>query len=162
MEKMMMFHVPEDEALLAAFGELTLRHEHLNHILRMTIKTLANLDVNEALGATAYVGSSKLRDRIRKLAKQRLGEGQALLRLEAIVERCRQATEKRNDYVHSVVAKELDGEPRRRSTDHSWQPVPTTPELKSLSADIRMLTRELNDARLEGFLAQALSKRPCG
>ncbi len=40
---MITFHVPGDKELLAAFGEVALVHEHLNHILRMTIKTLAGL-----------------------------------------------------------------------------------------------------------------------
>ncbi len=43
MSKMITFHVPGDKELLAAFGEVALVHEHLNHILRMTIKTLAGL-----------------------------------------------------------------------------------------------------------------------
>lgn len=159
MEKMIMLDVPEDPTLLAAFGELTLRHEHLSHALRMTIKTLANLKVNEALDATAYEGASNLRGRIRNLAKQRLGEGQALLKLEAIIERCKRATDKRNGYVHSVVGKELDGEGCQKSDDHTWQPLPTSEQLKSLSDDIRCLTKELNEARLEGYLSQALSKR---
>lgn len=159
MAKMMMFHVPEDQELLAAFGELTLRHEHLNHILRMTIKTLARLEVSEALDATAYDGSAQLRERIRKLARQRLGEGEALLKLQAIVEHCKRATDKRNELVHSVWAKELDGEPGRRGADHDWQPLPTTLQLKELSAGMLDLTKVLNQARLEGFLAEALTKR---
>lgn len=61
MATMMMFHIPEDPILLAAFGEVALRHEHLVHILRMLIKTLAGLDVNEALDATAFDGASVLR-----------------------------------------------------------------------------------------------------
>lgn len=81
MAKMMMFHVPSDKDLLAAIGEVALRHEHLNHILRMTIKTLARLDIDEALDATAYDSSSQLRERIKKLARQRLGEGEPLLKL---------------------------------------------------------------------------------
>ena len=72
--KMMTFHVPDDKELLAAFGEVALVHEHLNHILRMTIKTLAGLKPIEALDATSYDGSRQLRERIRKLARQRLGE----------------------------------------------------------------------------------------
>ena len=44
--RMTIFHVPEDPKLLAAFGEFSLRHEHLSHILRMTIKTLADLEVS--------------------------------------------------------------------------------------------------------------------
>ncbi|MEW6118407.1 MAG: hypothetical protein AB1553_16150 [Nitrospirota bacterium] len=160
MAKMMMFHVPEDKDLLAAYGELSLRHEHLTHILRMTIKTLANLEVTEALDATAYDGAAKLRDRIKAIARQRLGEGEALLKLQAIMERCKRVSDKRNEFVHSVWGKELDGEPFRRANDHSWQPIPTVDELTSLGKDILTLTEQLNEARLFGFLAEALSKRP--
>ena len=71
--------IPGDAEFLAAFGELVLRHANLDHILGMTIKTLADLRPNEALDATAYDGSRQLRERIRKLAHQRLGEGQPLV-----------------------------------------------------------------------------------
>lgn len=160
MPKTMVFHVPEDKELLAAYGELSLRHEHLTHILRMTIKTLAALEVAEALDATAYDGAARLRERIKALAKQRLGEGVALLKLQAILEQCKRASEKRNDLIHSVWGKEIDGEPFRRSNDHTWQPIPKVEELTKLSEEIRVLTNSLNDARLTGFLAEALAKRP--
>lgn len=160
MAKMMQFYVPEDPELLAAYGELSLRHEHLNHVLRMTIKTLARLEMDEALDATAYDSSSRLRERIGKLARQRLGEGEVLLKLQAILERCKRATEKRNDMIHSVCAKELDGDAFRRANDHTWRPLPSVAELKSIGQEISSLTGALNDARLTGFVAEALAKRP--
>ena len=160
MSTMMMFHVPEDKDLLAAFGEISLRHEHLNYILRMTIKTLARLEVAEALDATAYDSASRLRERVRRLARQRLGDGEALLKLQAILEQCKRATEKRNELIHGVWGKELDGEPFRRGSDHTWQPLPTIVELKSLGDELQTLAAHLNHARLEGFLAEALAKRP--
>jgi hypothetical protein len=156
---MMMLHIPEDKELLAAFGEVALRHEHLNHILRMTIKTLARLTLEEALDATSYDGSRQLRERIRKLARQRLGEGEPLLKLQALLERCKRATEKRNQLVHCVWAKELDGEPQSRGPDHQWQPLPTVEELSALAKELQLLTDSLNTARLDGFLSEALSKR---
>jgi hypothetical protein len=159
MTKMMSFDVPEDRDLLAAIGEVALRHEHLNYSLRMTIKTLARLDVNEALDATGYDSSSQLRDRIKKLARQRLGEGEALLKLQALLERCKRATEKRNDFVHSVWGKELDGEPARKGSSPQWQPLPTTTELHELAKDLADLTSQLNEARLLGFLHVALNHK---
>jgi hypothetical protein len=159
MAAMMMFHVPEDPALLAAFGEVTLRHEHLSHILRMTIKTLAGLSVDEALDATAFDGASVLRERLRKHARQRLGEGPALLKAQALVERCRRATDKRNAYVHSVWAQELDGQAKRRDGSNGWLPIPTVQELQALSQELLVLTQELNHARLEGFIHEALMAR---
>lgn len=158
MAQMMLFHVPEDPRLLAAFGEVALRHEHLSHILRMNIKTLAGLEVAQALDATAFDGASVLRDRIRKLAKQRFGEGPPLLKLQALLERCRRATDKRNDFVHSVWAQELDGEPMRRNGTQRWLPIPTVEQLQALSRELLELTSELNEARLEGFIQEALSQ----
>ena len=159
MSTMITFHVPDDKELLAAFGEMALRHEHLNYILRMTIKTLAQLTTQEALDATTNEGSGKLRDRIRKLAQQRLGEGQPLLKLQALMERCQRVTDKRNELVHCVWAKELDGEAQLRNADHTSRPLPTRQELSDLSNEIRNLTNALNQARLDGFLSEALAER---
>lgn len=159
MTSFMMFHVPSDKDLLAAIGEVALRHEHLNHILRMTIKTLARLEVAEALDATAYDSSSQLRARIRRLARQRLGEGEPLLKLQAILERCKRATGKRNDLIHSVWGKEIDGEPARKDTAHDWRPLPAPAELRALADDLARLTAELNEARLGGFLQHALTQK---
>ncbi|MBH0191988.1 MAG: hypothetical protein HP492_09585 [Nitrospira sp.] len=159
MASMMMFHVPDDPALLAAFGEVALRHEHLSHILRMTIKTLAGLEVNEALDATAFDGAAILRNRVRKLARQRFGEGQTLLKVQSLTERCRRATERRNDYVHSVWAQELDGEAKRRGGNRRWLPIPSVAELQTLSQELQALAQELNHARLEGFIFEAIVGR---
>ena len=157
--RMMTFHVPEDDRVLHALGLISLRHAHLDHILRMTIKTLAEVSIEEALDATAFVGSSALRDRVQKLARSRLGEGQALLKLQAILERCRRATEKRNDWIHSIWARELDGDPQLRTSDHKWTTPPSVEELQALADEIGRLTGELNKARLEGFIHEALAIR---
>ena len=141
MAKMMTFHVPQDKELLAAFGEVALVHEHLNHILRMTIKTLADLTLQEALDATKSDGSGQLRKRINKLAQQRLGEGEPLLKLQALLECCKRVTEKRNKLVHCVWAKELDGAPQRRGSNHNWEPLPTKEELLALAKEIQALTK---------------------
>lgn len=159
MTKMMMFHVPTDKDLLAAIGEVALRHEHLNHILRMTIKTLARLEVNEALDATTYDSASQLRERIKKLARQRLGEGEPLLKLQALLERCKRATEKRNDLIHSVWGQELDGDPARKGAGHEWRSLPTVAELHELAEDLARLTAQLNEARSQGFLHAALVQK---
>jgi hypothetical protein len=159
MPKLMMFHIPPDKDLLAVIGEVALRHEHLNHILRMTIKTLARLEIGEALDATAYDSTSQLRERIKKLARQRLGEGAPLLKLQALLERCKRASERRNDLIHSVWGQELDGPPGRRGAGQDWQTLPSTTDLVNLAADIMQLTGELNEARLGGFLHEALEQK---
>lgn len=153
------FHVPEDQALLAAFGEVALRHEHMNHILKMTIKTLAGITPAEAFAATKYESSRQLRDRVKSLARKALGEGTALLKLQALVNTCETLTERRNGLVHGIWAKELDGDAHIRDSYGNERPLPTIAELKTLASEIYAHTRHLNSARLEGFLSDALSKR---
>jgi hypothetical protein len=155
---MIVLHVPEDKGLLAAYGELAIVHEHLNHILRMTIKSLAQVSVDDALDATKNDGSSQLRDRIKKLARQKLGEGVALIKLQAILARCKCATDKRNEFIHSICAKEIDGEPHTQA-DRIRKPLPTISELKDLINKLSLLAQELNEARLEGFLLEALKQQ---
>jgi hypothetical protein len=158
LSSMIVFHVPEDKELLAAYGELAIVHEHLKHILRMTIKSLAQVSVDDALDATKNDSSSQLRDRIKKLGRQKLGEGVALIRLQAILARCKCATDKRNELIHSICAKEIDGKPHMQG-DRTRKPLPTVSELKDLINKLSSLTQELNEARLEGFLLEALKQQ---
>lgn len=157
--KMVRFHVPDDQELLAAFGEVALRHEHMNHILKMTIKSLAGLTPAEALAATKYEGSGQLRERIRKIARKRLGEGTPLLKLQAILTNCEKLTEKRNELVHGLWAQEIDGDAHVRDAHGNTRPLPTAQELRELAKEIEQLTNHLNYERLEGFFRQALSER---
>jgi hypothetical protein len=106
--------LPTDEKILAAVGSIALRHGQLDNALRMTIKDLTGVDRTEALDATARDGSRELRERIRKLARQRLGDGAALVRLQALLTRAARATEKRNELMHAVWGTELDGGPMIR------------------------------------------------
>ncbi len=137
--KMISFHVPEDQKLLAAFGEVALRHEHMNHILKMTIKSLAGLTPAEAVAATLYESSGQLRDRVRKLARKRLGEGKPLLKLQALLTTCKRLTEKRNELVHGLWAQELDGNAHVRDVYGSARPLPTVQELQELAKEIEEL-----------------------
>jgi hypothetical protein len=156
--RMIMFHVPQDKELLSALGVVTLRHEHLNHILKMTIKTLLNLTPEEALDATRYEGSRSLRMRINKLAKKKLGEGEALLKLQALLGRAERLTEKRNQLIHGLWAEELDGDPGIYSAPGELLPLPNVDDLTKLAGEIEKLTLDINQSRLEGFLKEALEK----
>jgi hypothetical protein len=153
------FHVPEDPEWLKAFGRVSVVHTHLDHILRMLIKTLANVTVEVALNATDGEGSAALRDRIKKLAKQRLGEGAALLGLQDIVERCRRVTERRNSLIHATIASDwLDTEAMLYRAGFPAAPLPTPQDLESLEKEMGQLIGEINQVRLKGWLAEALAK----
>src|SRR4051794_15579447 len=102
MGKWSVHYVPKNVNILKAIALVTLRHNQLDHMLIYLIKSLANVTIEQAFGATQYQGSKTLRDRIKKLARQRLGEGAALIKLQDQMERCARATLRRNELVHNV------------------------------------------------------------
>ena len=157
--KMVVFEIPKNQGLLAAIGTVTLRHSQMDHIFRMTIKTLSGVSIPDAMNATRFEGSRALRERIRKLAKAKLSEGAALIRLQALLERCRRATEKRNELVHGVWYRNVDSETLMHIDGHDVKGIPTIATLDSLAGELLKLTRELNTARMKGFLAAALANK---
>jgi hypothetical protein len=80
---MMTLGTPDPERL-QALGLVSVRHAALEHILRMTVKTLTDVTPEEAMDATAFAPQSQLRRRIIKLARQRLADGNVFVRLQAI------------------------------------------------------------------------------
>lgn len=55
------------------------------------------------------------------------------------------------------MAYELDGSPVIRNNDHSFRPIPNITELNALTNELFTIATDLNNARLEGFLKEALS-----
>lgn len=154
----MVFHIPEDPEWLQAFGRVSIVHTHLDHILRMLIKSLAGVTVEVALLATESEGSAMLRDRAKKLAKQQLGESPAFLQVQALLARCRRVTTERNDWIHTVIASDwLDTEAMRYREGRPAESLPSVEQLDRLTEEMHQLIGEINAARLGGWLAQALS-----
>jgi hypothetical protein len=155
-QPMMMFHVPEDAEWLVAWAKVALRHAHLDYVLRMTVRTFGDLEIQEALDDTAYQGSGRVRQRILTLARARLAPGQALTQLEELLERCRVLTSRRNFLVHTIIARGLDEEEPQIGQYDQWGPLPSAAELNELWAGLMLITSELNTARLRGFIFEAL------
>ena len=155
--KGMVLHIPDDPEWLRAFGRVAIAHAHLDYSLRMLIRTLAGVTTKEALDATVRESSSMLRDRARRLARTRLGEGPTLLRVQAILERCKRVTDRRNDLLHGLIGR--DGEDCKAAmlkADHTWEPLPPINSVEELVTTIVELTDELNLARTGGWLADEL------
>lgn len=158
-DKMLYLRVPDDPDFLRAFARLTISHAHLDHILRMTIKTLSGVSPKVAIDATSRQGSAELRERIRKLARHALGEGSALLQLQALLNRCEQATRRRNEIVHGLIGQELDGELTVMTDANIWRSLPLASEVDALQSQIEALWQELNTLRLEGPIKETLERR---
>jgi hypothetical protein len=158
------YHLPKDERLLATIGTIALRHAQLDNALRMTVKDLAGVTKQEGLDATARQGSRELRERVRKLGRKRLGEGEALVRLDALLQRAARVTERRNQLLHSVWGRDTDGRGDYfRAEDHSFQPAPEVKELEKLLIELTSLLADFLDAaRSGGRLYEALNANPPG
>jgi hypothetical protein len=103
--------LPDDKNVLAAIGVIALRHGQLDNQLKMLIQDLSGVTKEEALGATARNGSKELRDRVRKWARGRLGEGTALIKIQTLRTEAARLTTRRNDLLHGIWGTELDQMP---------------------------------------------------
>jgi hypothetical protein len=152
---------PENPEQLQALGLVAIRHGHLHHQLRMLLKTLAEVSVEDAMDATAREPFGALCDRVRRLAKQRLGEGSELVRLQALVERAKRETQKRNNVIHSVCGRDVDGgQAVLLGEGGELRPFPTVDELNDWAATFGALAHEINNERLGGFIQTAIAARP--
>jgi hypothetical protein len=158
-DRMMTFHIPP-VAMLVVLGEIALRMDIWIIFLRMTIKSIIGVSTNEAMDGTAFEGLRTLRHRLQRIAKSRLGECAALVKFQALLERCRSASERRNELTHRTWGQELDGAAKIRNDSHGWDELPTVEALRALAIELETITAELNTARLHGFLAEALEKKP--
>jgi hypothetical protein len=153
------FSVPENTDLLIEMGTVGVWHSHLDYVLKMFIKSLTGVTIDEVRTATNFHGSAKLRTRIYKIARKRIRDDAAMIRVESLLERCRVVTERRNALVHGIYAQDRDGEPIMSGSDWSWKDLPTPDELKALSTDIKRLIDEINDFRLHGKLSAAMAAK---
>jgi hypothetical protein len=158
------FHIPEDRKLLAALGEISLRHGHIDHVVKLLIKTFSDLTIQETMDATAREGSWNLRDWVKKLARGKLGRGDALLKIQALLRRADHITERRNALVHILCGKDQDGNPVAATEDLTvWKPLPTVADLDALSADMEALRLDMLRARSKsGFISFALLDKKKG
>jgi hypothetical protein len=156
---MIMMGMPDDTSVLAAIGKIAIRHGQLEHSLKMAVKTFSDVSIEEAIDATARQGGRDLRERVRKLARSRLGEGVALVKLDAILQRAQRATDERNALLHCLWGVELDAGPVMRLEGKPFASIPSTETLEALAETLKQIASDLNIARLDGFLRVALADR---
>lgn len=167
--KLVTFSLPRDRDVLAAFGAVALSHVHLDYILRLMVKTLAGITVDEARLATAGDGSAALRETVRRLAKDVMGETPEYLRTRALLTRCKILTGKRNKLMHGVCAREINtaamsddeimGDAIMLDEHLGSSPMPSATELLALAAEISRLVDEINNERRYGFIASAIAAK---
>jgi hypothetical protein len=160
MKQSIKLDIPEDQMLQAAVGRIAIRHGQLDHVLRMTIKTFRGITIKAAMTETRRWGSSRLRECIEELAKEKLGqhESAALKELKRLLKKAEGLTEKRNRTIHDVWARTKDGMPVIRDDNSAIRIQPTTAVLDNLANEIARVAYDLNEGRLRGFLGDALAR----
>ena len=88
-----------------------------------------------------------------------LGDGDALIKLQSILRRCQCASDKRNEYIHGLWAQDVEGEAALHDADGKRNTIPTVAELSALHKEIFGLAHELNEARMRGFLGEAIAAK---
>lgn len=151
--------LPGDESVLKTVGKISIAHSQLDYVLRLAVKTILNISLQEARDATRRQSSSQLRDLVRKLAKQKLGECEELVRLRALLTRAERATEKRNRLIHNISYQNKRGVFVIKDDNQPSETYPTNIELTALLREIQVVAADLNDARLSGFLAVAIQRK---
>lgn len=146
-----------DDERARAIGALCVRHAQLDRMLRMTIKSITQADLGAVLQELVGDGSAKLRGKITKAAKKTLG-GFALVALVDVLDRCEQVTKQRNQIIHGFIAIPDGGDALCLITeDDRALPVPTAQAVTALAQEVYGLAKELNFARRNGFLQEAMN-----
>jgi len=144
------FYVP-DGAILRELGRLQIVHSHLDHMLRLAIKRMLGISIddpgywNETRGMSAA-----LRERARELIAERYGDDDDTADvLNKVLDDAEEATTLRNRALHSVWMKAPDGEPVLHDRDNvlkvhvSFQ-LPLVETLVSISERIKRVQGVLN------------------
>jgi hypothetical protein len=104
------FHTMPSDSILAALGAIAIHSAWLDNQLRYLVGDLTGVSKIVALDATDREGAKYLRQRVKALAKKRFSDGPAFVSLQALLERAARVAYQRNQYIHSVWGKELDGD----------------------------------------------------
>jgi hypothetical protein len=140
-------YMPKDREFLAAIGTLALRHEQMNYVLRLTIKSLTGLSIDEIMRETKRNSSKELRAKVRKNSKERPGLGDHSLKLQIALAECEILTTERNELIHGVCTKKPDGAVQIRDSVGTTRQIPSAKNIISLSRKIEKLTAHLDKIR---------------
>lgn len=114
MAQLATFYLPEDEALLREVGRVVIRHSHLDHMLRLAIKRMLGISIDDPGYMTETRGmTGALRETVRELIADTYGADDVMVEgLHALLDRADVLSEHRNRLVHSVWMQTPGVEPR--------------------------------------------------
>lgn len=144
------FYVPDDD-ILRELGRLQVRHSHLDHTLRLAIKRMLGISIDDPGYWTESSGmAATLRLRARTLIAERYRDDDDMAgTLNKVLDDAETATTLRNRLLHSVWMKAPDEVPVLHDRDstlkiHVGFRLPTVEEVASVSERVERIQRVLN------------------
>lgn len=160
------FATPTDPEFLRLAGQIFLEHAHLDHMLRMIVKILTDLTHQEAVLGLESENSSSLRRKISRIARKKLANDEDVIRVQALMSRCKKVTESRNRIAHAIWSLDVSGLSEAEMAEGAvsmhaggvTSEAPSVQELQELFSEIAALVKEIQVARTSGFLKSAPRK----
>jgi hypothetical protein len=145
--------LPKDPAVIVAIGKLAIRQGQLDHGLKLTIRSIRGISVEQALAETKRKSPHQLRALVEEHARNRFGEAPNLVRIRELLRRARQATDHRNSVLDELWATESYGASIHASERHPLA-LPRVAELKAVADNLFSVVKELDHERHRGCLRE--------
>lgn len=144
------YYVPDSE-ILREVGRLQIRHGHLDHMLRLVIKRMLGIAIDDPGYWDETHGMSKvLRDKARRHIDEKYKDKEDTAgTLNKVLDDAESATLSRNRLLHSVWVRTSDGKPVLHDRDntlkmHVGYPLPTTAEIAAVTERVEHILRVLD------------------
>jgi hypothetical protein len=146
--------LPSDPSEVVAIGKVAIRHGQLDHGLKLTIRSIRGISVEQALAETKRKSLHQLQALVEEHARDRFGEAPILVRIRELLHMSRQATDHRNSVLGDFWAAESDSAPIHAPKKKS-RASPRVAELEAVADNLFSVVKELDHERHRGCLHEA-------
>jgi hypothetical protein len=143
--------LPNDPSEVVAIGKVAIRHGQLDHGLKLTIRSIRGLSVEQALAETKRKSVHQLQALVEEHARDRFGEAPILVRIRELLYMSRQATEHRNSVLGDFWAAKSDSAPDR-APERKPRGSPRVAELEAVAENLFSVVKQLDHERHRGCL----------
>jgi hypothetical protein len=143
--------LPKDPAVLVAIGKVAIRHGQLDQGLKLAIRNLRGISIEQTLAETKRKSSHQLRALIEEHARDRFGEAPILVRIRELLHMSRQATDHRNSVLGDFWAGKSESVPDR-APERKPRGSPRVAELEAVAENLFSVVKRLDHERHRGCL----------
>lgn len=124
------------------------------------MKSLSGLSGPKGLDPTRRNPISDIRNRIKKRFKKHNPSATEISRLDELLEKAKLLSGKRNSYLHRAWSETEAGQAILHGEDLQLEAAPSEAVIERVASEILALRKKINDARLHGFIHDAVQRQP--